>query len=93
LLGEKGGASVQREVFMVLDDAVVWYGLVGADKGTEVQSARECFEEAWRRSLQDGATSEADAGRVQFRSYRPDVTARRKVALRQARGVSSVSPA
>lgn len=76
---------MKREVFMVRDGAVVWFGVVGADKGREIQSAREHFEEAWRRALQDGAVTAADAGIVQFRSYKPDVRALRRVGLRAVR--------
>ena len=72
---------MEREVFMVRDGAIVWYGVVGGGKG-EIRSARECFEEAWRRALKEGAVVEADAGIVQFRSLKPDVKLRRRVALR-----------
>ena len=70
-----------REVYLVLGGAVVWHGRIGAP-GSEAQSARERFEEAWRRAVQDGAVTAADAGAVQFRSCTPDVSALRKVALR-----------
>jgi hypothetical protein len=68
---------------MVRDGAVVWCGLVGG--GAEIRSARDCFQEAWRRALQDGAVTEADAGVVQFRSHKPDVRSLRRVALRAVR--------
>jgi hypothetical protein len=72
---------VERDVFLILGGAVVWHGRIGAPGG-EAQSARERFEEAWRRALQAGAVTAADAGAVQFRSITPDVSALRKVALR-----------
>jgi hypothetical protein len=70
---------------MVRDGVVVWRGLVGAGRGGEVVSARDGFEEAWRRAVQDGAVSEADAGAVQFRSCTPDMASLRRVALAVAR--------
>lgn len=66
---------------MVRDGAIVWYGVVGGGRAG-IGSARECFEEAWRRALAEGAVIEADAGIVQFRSLKPDVRSRRRVALR-----------
>ena len=76
---------MSREVFMVRDGVVVWRGVVGAGRSGEIVSARDCFEEAWRRAVQDGAVSEVDAGAVQFRSCPPDVASLRRVALRVAR--------
>jgi hypothetical protein len=72
-----------RAVFLVRDGAIVWTGVVGA--GGEVVSAREHFEEAWRRAVQDGAVNAFDAGVVEFRSYKPDVASLRRVGLRGAR--------
>jgi hypothetical protein len=74
-----------REVFLVRDGAVVWSGRVGAGVRGEVVSARECFEEAWWRAVKDGAVNEADAGIVEFRSYKPDMASLRRVGLRAMR--------
>ena len=73
---------MERNVILVLDGAVVWYGAIAPPHGVEIQSQRERFEEAWRRALKDGAVTESDGGRVQFRSYMPDVSALRRVTLR-----------
>jgi hypothetical protein len=76
---------VDREVFVVREGAIVWFGAVGAEHGRATLSARERFEEAWRRALQDGAVTPADAGIVQFRSYKPDVRSLRRIGLRAVR--------
>lgn len=62
---------MEREVVMVRDGAVVWRGLVRGAKKNDITSAQEYFEEAWRRALKDGAVSDADADRVQFRISAP----------------------
>jgi hypothetical protein len=68
---------VEREVFLVLDGIrrVAW-------PCRRRRHGHEPLPGAWRRALQAGAVKEGDAGAVQFRSYTPDVSALRKVALR-----------
>ncbi|MEJ0022311.1 MAG: hypothetical protein WDN76_01895 [Alphaproteobacteria bacterium] len=62
---------MEREVFMVRNGAVIWRSLVRAPQGVKGASAQDYFSEAWRRALKDGAVSEIDAGRVQFRTTPP----------------------
>jgi hypothetical protein len=62
---------MEREVVMVRDGVVVWRGLVQGGTKNDITSAQEYFGEAWRRALQDGAVSDADADRVQFRISAP----------------------
>lgn len=52
---------------MVRNGVVVWRGIVRGATKNDVWSAQEYFKEAWRRALQDGAVSDADADQVQFR--------------------------
>lgn len=51
---------------MVQNGAVVWRGLVRGPKENDITSAQEYFQEAWRRALEEGAVSDADADQVQF---------------------------
>ncbi len=62
---------MEREVVMVRNGAVVWRGLVQGARKNDISSAEEYFNEAWRRALQDGAVSDADADQVQFRISGP----------------------
>jgi len=57
---------VEREIFMKRNGVIVWRGLVDGTTKNDVSSAQEYFKEAWRRAIQDGAVTAADAGEIQF---------------------------
>lgn len=51
---------------MKRNGVIVWRGLVDGTTKNDVSSAQEYFKEAWRRAIQDGAVTAADAGEIQF---------------------------
>lgn len=62
---------MEREVVMMRNGAVVWRGLVRGSKTNDITSAREYFQEAWRRAREEGAVNDVDADQVQFRISAP----------------------
>ncbi len=58
---------MEREVFLKRNGALIWRGLVQGTTKNGVFSAQDYLKEAWRRALQDGAVTDADASEVQFR--------------------------
>lgn len=57
-----------REVFLIRGNVVVWSGVIEAAEGREIRSTRDCFEDAWKRALSEGAVTPEDAGLIQFRT-------------------------
>ncbi len=56
-------------------------GVVQGGKKNDITSAQEYFTVAWRRALQDGAVSDADADRAQFRISAPSQRASASAGL------------
>jgi len=60
-----------REIFLVRGDTVVWQGVIEATGRGVARTTRECFEEAWRQAMREGAVTAEEAGAIQFRSSAP----------------------
>jgi len=61
-----------RELFLLRGGVVVWRGVIEVTARSGVRTTRDCFNEAWRRALSEGAVVGDDAGRIQFRSSAPE---------------------